>query len=386
LWYPDHVSRINPGTSIVSKYIRWITLLVLLLLAAPALAQGRVIVDDPTGSINETTVEQAASDLVSKGATVVVLVSENTGSDPQAYVRERLSANRIQANPLDPSAIVYLVALDLRNVFIYYGADWNAKLGPTYKTIADRDMIPQMARGNVTEGIVAGIKGTISAIDNPSGTGSGSDGSSFLAWLIGLPVIGGLILFLWRGFSKRRTAAQALASARESAEQSRHQAGVAITNMGQAPSEARTKAQYDKISYTDLIEHDEQMEGSLSAHARQPIRDAAPAESKALKETAAQREIATVGQRPPEQIDVIALRQLLASHFNIGELQDLCFDLNIDFENLPGQMKSDKARELVAHAQRHGRLADVISQVRRLRPLVAWPTVSRSEANPPENA
>jgi hypothetical protein len=230
----------------VSKYIRWITLLVLLLLlAAPALAQGRVIVDDPTGSINETTVEQAASNLVSKGATVVVLVSENTGSDPQAYARQRLSANGIQANPLDPSAIVYLVALDLRNVFIYYGADWNATLGPTYETIADRDMIPQMARGNVTEGIVAGINGTVAAIDNPPGSTS----SDFLAWLIGLPIVGGLILFLWRGFSKRRAAAQVLASARESAEQSRRQAGAAIADMGQALVVAREKAQYDKISY-----------------------------------------------------------------------------------------------------------------------------------------
>ncbi len=178
----------------MSKCIRWIALLVLLvLLAAPALAQGRVIVEDTTGRVDKATVEQAAQDLVRKNATVIVLVSDRTGGDPQTYARQRLSANGIQADPLDPSAIVYLVALDQRNAFIYYGADWNDELGSTYKTIVDRDMIPQLARNNLTEGIVAGIRGTVTAtqpdpVDDRGADRRGHSSGGFLALIQPAPL------------------------------------------------------------------------------------------------------------------------------------------------------------------------------------------------------
>jgi hypothetical protein len=67
------------------------------------------------------------------------------------------------------------------------------------------------------------------------------------------------------------------------------------------------------------------------------------------------------------------LRQLLLDHFDISELQNLCFDLGIDFENLPGMGRADKARELIAYAERHGRLSELVAECRRLRPQIAWP-------------
>jgi hypothetical protein len=68
----------------------------------------------------------------------------------------------------------------------------------------------------------------------------------------------------------------------------------------------------------------------------------------------------------------IKLRTLIIAHFNDGELRDLCFDLGIDYENLPGQGKSDKARELVAYVQRYERTDELVALCRRLRPNVAW--------------
>ena len=118
------------GDMTVKQIIRLLVVLVLLLLTAlPALAQGRVIIDDTTGRVDQATVQRAAQTLAAKKATVVVLVSDQTGSDPQTYASQRLATYNIRTNPLDPTAIVYLVALDRRNVFIYYGADWNATLG-----------------------------------------------------------------------------------------------------------------------------------------------------------------------------------------------------------------------------------------------------------------
>jgi hypothetical protein len=64
------------------------------------------------------------------------------------------------------------------------------------------------------------------------------------------------------------------------------------------------------------------------------------------------------------------LRRVLDRYFNISELQELCFDLGIDYEHLGGASKSDKARELVAYAERHGRTTDLIARVRTVRPQI----------------
>jgi nucleoside phosphorylase len=139
-------------------------------------------------------------------------------------------------------------------------------------------------------------------------------------------------------------------------------------------------AMLDYADFTDPAERDDQMQRLLRSLAGQPARTTG---SKAPKAAPVQGGTATVDQRSPEQIDVTALRQLLTLHFNTGELQNLCFDLNIDYENLPGQGKGDKARELIAYAQRHGRLASVISQARRLRPNADWQSVAQTLASNP---
>lgn len=75
----------------------------------------------------------------------------------------------------------------------------------------------------------------------------------------------------------------------------------------------------------------------------------------------------------PEEVGNDArLRQLLTEYFNIGELKDLCFDLSIDYEILPGDGKADKARELVAYVKRHGQRARLLAECQKLRPHVTW--------------
>jgi len=63
------------------------------------------------------------------------------------------------------------------------------------------------------------------------------------------------------------------------------------------------------------------------------------------------------------------LRQILDNYFNEAELNNLCFDLNIDYESLSSGGKADKARELVAHCKRHGRIDELEQKCRQLRPL-----------------
>ena len=67
-------------------------------------------------------------------------------------------------------------------------------------------------------------------------------------------------------------------------------------------------------------------------------------------------------------MDLPQLRDLIVAHFNDNELRDLCFDLGVDYESLPGEGKAARARELVAYFQRRNRLAELEAACLRLRP------------------
>lgn len=82
------------------------------------------------------------------------------------------------------------------------------------------------------------------------------------------------------------------------------------------------------------------------------------------------------------KIDLGQLRQLLITSFNEDELQDLAFDLEIDYEALPGNGK--KARELIAYCKRDGCIPELIAACRNLRPKVSWPSLpEKPETIPP---
>lgn len=73
---------------------------------------------------------------------------------------------------------------------------------------------------------------------------------------------------------------------------------------------------------------------------------------------------------PGRPIDLPRLREQIRALFSDGELRDLCMDLDIDYEELPGAAKGDKARELVLLAERMGRLPDLVARVIALRPHI----------------
>lgn len=68
-----------------------------------------------------------------------------------------------------------------------------------------------------------------------------------------------------------------------------------------------------------------------------------------------------------------AMRDLIDQHFTAEELRQLCFDLGIEYENLPGDTRIAKSQALVAYCLRHNRLPQLGAQCRRLRPDAAWP-------------
>lgn len=76
-----------------------------------------------------------------------------------------------------------------------------------------------------------------------------------------------------------------------------------------------------------------------------------------------------------------ALHQLLNYYFNDNELQDMCLELDVDYENLGGSGKSAKARELLKFMQRRQSLNQIVELGKQARPHVNWPDFMEMAAN-----
>ena len=69
-----------------------------------------------------------------------------------------------------------------------------------------------------------------------------------------------------------------------------------------------------------------------------------------------------------QQVNRSDLRRILVNQFDDGEFRDLCFDLDIPYDNLPGASMKDKARELIAYCERHEHWMELVTAVCDARP------------------
>ena len=66
------------------------------------------------------------------------------------------------------------------------------------------------------------------------------------------------------------------------------------------------------------------------------------------------------------------LRQNMGKYFQGIELEELCFDFNIDYDDLTGKEKKGKIIALIKYMESRGRLPELIAQCKALRPKVDW--------------
>lgn len=79
---------------------------------------------------------------------------------------------------------------------------------------------------------------------------------------------------------------------------------------------------------------------------------------------------------PTTTINRAHLRRQLLEHFNDSELRDLCFDLSVNYDLLPGLGFGDKVRELIAYCERNGRLDELVTACAACRPAAFQPGAS----------
>jgi hypothetical protein len=72
------------------------------------------------------------------------------------------------------------------------------------------------------------------------------------------------------------------------------------------------------------------------------------------------------------QSELIRLHEILAKRFDVEELRTLCFHLGVDYDDLKGEGKTGKARELVAFLERHRRIGELVAIGKQLRPDADW--------------
>ncbi len=76
----------------------------------------------------------------------------------------------------------------------------------------------------------------------------------------------------------------------------------------------------------------------------------------------------TVPHAPASRAFLTALRVAFDELFTDSELQNICFDLGIEWEELGGATKGDKARALVQYMEKRRRVPELVNQLDRYRP------------------
>ncbi len=76
------------------------------------------------------------------------------------------------------------------------------------------------------------------------------------------------------------------------------------------------------------------------------------------------------------------LRQKLMAHFSEQDLRTLCFDLGIEYDDLSGDNRESKARELINRFKRRESMGELLSACSKSRPGAMWDKLAEATQEP----
>ncbi len=230
--------------------------LCLLLTVTTALAQGRLVVVDDPGLLDQEQIAQAAQPLLDRGAVVAVYMVANGG---QADFTRRLRAAELERNGrLDDNVIAIYVALNAEGGYseLAAGSRWDAALTGAHdlEVIRETQLNPDLVAGNFSDGFVNALHAFDQALASPTASAPGPTARPNLFAPMALVVLGllGLLGLFggWSVFRRRRAATQVLSAARQQTDDQRRDVGLALADIGRLLRMADEKAQFDRLSYT----------------------------------------------------------------------------------------------------------------------------------------
>ncbi len=224
----------------------------LLLLALPALveAQGRTLITDPGGRLNEQAVRDAARPLLNRGATVAIYFVDRGDAD-DLLVRLRADGLARSDGALLSTAIIIYVAFAPENYSnITFGDRWSDALAvnDNYESIRRGQLNPGLSDGDYTRGAVTALEAIEQAIINPPSPGGevNVDFIPVIMAVLGLVFVGTIVVVVSRG----QQAARARATAEQRLKDAREAVGALITDMGLRFRSVEEKSRFDKVSYS----------------------------------------------------------------------------------------------------------------------------------------
>lgn len=69
------------------------------------------------------------------------------------------------------------------------------------------------------------------------------------------------------------------------------------------------------------------------------------------------------------------LHKQIDQYFSFNEIKTICFDLGVDYENIPGNIRSAFTRNLIVSLAKQNRLQELVGIVRAERPFLDWQDV-----------
>lgn len=80
---------------------------------------------------------------------------------------------------------------------------------------------------------------------------------------------------------------------------------------------------------------------------------------------------------------LLLLQKQIDKRFSLHEIKQLCFELGVDYDHLPGEEKLAKIRSLIIHLNHHDQLISLIAVLQKSRPNVDWNSLLRQVDNKP---
>lgn len=78
--------------------------------------------------------------------------------------------------------------------------------------------------------------------------------------------------------------------------------------------------------------------------------------------------MSSASQQPDNEYDPVELLYFIDRHYSLDGVRTLCFELGVDYENLPGEGKKGKARELILSEMRRRGLVALAKLLQRDHP------------------
>lgn len=78
----------------------------------------------------------------------------------------------------------------------------------------------------------------------------------------------------------------------------------------------------------------------------------------------------------PSGFSRLQIIELLARHFDVGEIDMLAWDLGLNADNIRGESRDERTRALMSYCERHNLVSALLERCRDLRPEITWPKSS----------